>query len=163
MKKKINLNKFKDTFFSKNFIYIILGLLVIVAGVFLFLYNNFKEELIVDLDGYMLGVENLENIKSDEVELEKIKVVKVKGNDSIYKNGLNTYFDNSKKKKINIDYPLFANDGLAIVNYNESVNLLDSNLDRSVGEKNLVLSYGKKYDSRDYTQIDKESYLFCRR
>ena len=160
MKKKINLNKFKDTFFSKNFIYIILGLLVIVAGVFLFLYNNFKEELIVDLDGYMLGVENLENIKSDEVELEKIKVVKVKGNDSIYKNGLNTYFDNSKKKKINIDYPLFANDGLAIVNYNESVNLLDSNLDRSVGEKNLVLSYGKKYDSRDYTQIDKESYLF---
>ena len=37
---------------------------------------------------------------------------------------------------------------------------LDSELNRSVGEKNLVLSYGKKYDSRDYTQIDKESYLF---
>lgn len=160
MKKKIHLKKFKDTFASKYFIYIIIGLLIFAASIFLFLYNNFKETLIVDLDGYMLGVENLENLKSDEVELKTLDIVKVKGNDYIYQNGFKTYFDNSKKKKVNVDYPLFANDGLAIVNYNERVNLLDSDLQRVVGEKNLVLSYGKKYDSRDYTQMDQESYLF---
>lgn len=160
MKKKIHLKKFKDSFAVRNFLFIIGGLLAIAAIVFIFLYNNYKEDFIIDLDGYMIGVEDLNDIKSDKGELEKLNIVKVKGNDSIYKNTFNTYVDSSKKKVVNVDLPLFANDGLAIVNYNENVNLLDSELNRSVGEKNFVLSYGKKYDSRDYTQVDKESYLF---
>ena len=160
MKKKIHLKKFKDSFAARNFLFVIGGLLAVAAVIFIFLYNNFKEDFIIDLDGYMIGVEDLNDIKSEEVELKKLNVVKVKGNDSIYKNTFNTYVDNSKKKVVNVDLPLFANDGLAIVNYNENVNLLDSDLDRSVGEKSIVLSYGKKYDSRDYTQVDKESYLF---
>lgn len=160
MKKKIHLKKFKDSFAARNFLFVIGGLLAVAAVVFIFLYNNFKEDFIIDLDGYMIGVEDLNDIKSEEVELKKLNIVKVKGNDSIYKNTFDTYVDSSKKKIVNVDLPLFANDGLAIVNYNENVNLLDSELNRSVGEKNLVLSYGKKYDSRDYTQVDKESYLF---
>ena len=107
----------------------------------------------------MIGVEDLNDIKSEDFELKELDVVKVKGNDYIYKNSFDNYVD-SKKNKVNVGLPLFANDGLMIVNYNETVNLLDSELNRSVGEKNLILSYGKKYDSRDYTQIDQESYLF---
>lgn len=159
MKKAFHLKKFKDNFIIRNFVFIVMGLLVITAGIFIFLYNNYKEDFIIDLDGYMIGVDDLNDIKSDNFELEKLDVVKVKGNDYIYKNSFDTYVD-SKKNKVNIGLPLFANDGLMIVNYNETVNLLDSELNRSVGEKNLILSYGKKYDSRDYTQIDQESYLF---
>lgn len=160
MKKIFHLNKFKDSFAVRNFLFVIVGLLVIAAGIFIFLYNNYQEEFIIDLDGYMIGVEDLNNLKSDEIELEKIDVVKVKGNETIYKNSFDRYVNSSKKKQVNVDYPLFANDGLAIVNYNDSVNLLDTDLDRSIGEANSVLSYGKRYDSRDYTQVDKESYLF---
>lgn len=160
MKRKIHLKKFNNSFAVKNFLFVICGLLVVAAGIFIFLYNNYKEDFIVDIDGFMIGVEDINDIKSDEVELKKLNIVKVKGNDSIYKNNFDTYVDSTKKKKVNVDLPLFANNGLTIINYNETVNLLDSELNRSVGEKNLVLSYGKKYDSRDYTQIDKESYLF---
>ena len=137
------LKKFKDTFVAKNFLLVICGLLVVAAGIFLFLYNNYQEDFVVDLDGYMIGIKNLENIKSDEIEIEEFDVVKVKSNESIYKNTFNNYIEGSKNERVNVNYPLYVNDGLAIVNYNENVNLLDINFNRSVGYKNLVLSYGK--------------------
>ena len=153
------LNKFKDSFFVKYFIFIIMGLLGLAACIFLFLYTNYKEDFVIDLDGYMISTSTLEDIKSDDVSLEKISTVKVKSQDTIYKNKFNKYINGNKRKSVNINYPLYVNDGLTIVNYNESVNLLNTDLERSTGYRNLVLSYGKIYDGNDYTQIDKESYL----
>lgn len=160
MKRIRQLNKFKDTVFIKYFIFVIMGLLGVAACVFLFLYTNYEEDFVIDIDGYMIGTGTLEDLKSDEVKLEKISTVKVKSNDTIYKNSFNKYINGDKRKSVNINYPLYVNNGLAIINYNEKVNLIDKNLKRSTGYRNLILSYGKIYDGNDYTQIDQESYLF---
>ena len=78
MKDVLNIKKFKNSFAVKHYIFSIVGLLVIAASVFIFLYNNYKEFFVVDLDGYLIGVENLNDLKSDDEELQKLSIVKVK-------------------------------------------------------------------------------------
>lgn len=161
--KKINLNKFNSNFFTKNYLIVILSVVAVSLAIFIFLLNNYKEVLKVDIDGYMISTEGISSLKSEGVsedDIQKIEVVKLKTNDSIYKNTLNHYVNSDKKSNVDIEYPLFVDNGFAIINYNSNVNLISNSFERSLGYENLVLSYGKIYDSTDYTQIDKETYLF---
>ena len=152
---------------SKNLVHIkkipiVLGFILLTGIlIFLLLYNNYQEAFVIEIDGYMLGNDTIESIKSDEKDTEEIRVgtVPLKSQDSIYKNSFNNYVDNDKKNTVNVDYPLYVNKGLTIINYNENVNLIDSNFDRTTGYANLVLSYGKIYDGVNFTQIDQETYL----
>lgn len=161
-KKKNRLKQLKNSFLVKKLPIIIGTLLLTGILIFLIAYNSYQEAFKVDIDGYMIGSDSIEAIKNEEISKEEVKVgtVKLKSNDSVYKNTFDHYVDSEKKNTVNVDYPLYVNDGLTIINYNENINLLDTSFDRTTGYKNLVISYGKLYDNSNYTQIDKESYLF---
>ena len=71
----------------------------------------------------------------------------------------NLAVDDKKKTSVNVYYPLYVNNGLTIINYNESINLIDKNFNRITGYKDLIISYGKIYDNTDFSQLDQESYI----
>ncbi len=154
--------KIENTFMTKNFLLVVISIVLVVLATFLFLALTYKEVFIIDVDGYMLSNETIESLMDtdDETSGQKISVVKLKSNDSIYKNAFDHYVNDDKDKTVNVSYPLFVDNGFAIINYNGNVNLLNDKFERVVGYENLVLSYGHIYDGNDYTQVDQENYLF---
>lgn len=155
-----NIKKFDNNFFSKYSLVIVITIMSIILSFFLYLLFNYKSVYKLDIDGYMISKELTESLKSDEIsENTVINVVKMKSNDSIYKNSFDYYVNEDKKKQVNIDYPLFVDNGFALVNYNSNINLVDNDFERIVGQESLILSYGKIYDSVDYTQMDNEKYI----
>lgn len=162
MKKKKNVRRFKNSFLANKIPMIIAALLLITLLSFLIIYNSYEEAFVIDIDGYMIGNSNLDQLKIEKEpeEEEKITTVNVKSEEAIMKNSFNHYISNENRNTVNVNYPLYVNDGLTIVNYNDNINLLDSNFERTTGFSNLVLSYGKIYDNVSYTQLDQENYLF---
>lgn len=162
MKKKKNIRRFGNSFLANKIPMIIAALLLITLLSFLIIYNSYEEAFKIDIDGYMIGNSNLDQLKIEKEpeEEEKITTVNVKSEETIMKNSFNHYISNENRNTVNVNYPLYVNDGLTIVNYNDNINLLDSNFERTTGFSNLVLSYGKIYDNVSYTQLDQENYLF---
>ena len=160
-RKKVEVsNTDENTFLSEFFPVLIVCAIVVGFCVFYFIFNNFKEILKVDNDGYFLSSDTLilGSKKVNENE-DSIETVLVNENDVVYKNTFNHFVEGNKKTTVNIEYPLFINDGLSIKNYNSNVNLINDKFDRSTGYEGLVFSYGKAFDSFDYTQIDQEKYI----
>lgn len=149
-----------SSFMSEIFPIVIVICLLIGFGVFYYLFNTYKEVLIVDNDGYFINTDTLVlGSKKTENDADIVNFVKVKENDLIYKNALNHYVDNTKEETVNIQYPLFIDNGLSFINYNEEINLINNEFERNTGYSNLVMSYGRVFDVFDYTQIDQEKYL----
>ena len=148
------------SFMSEIFPVVIIACIFVVFGIFYFLFNTYKETLVVDSDGFFLNTGTLIlGSKKTENDTNSLDFVAVKENDIIYKNALNHYVDNSKEETVNIQYPLFIDNGLSFINYNEDINLINHEFERSTGYSGLVLSYGRAFDLFDYTQIDQEKYL----
>jgi len=154
--------KEENTFTSSSFPIIVIGIIGIFLFVFLTLFNTFEEVLLTDASGYLISGDT-ENVllgnKRKEDSTILIKIVNVEENEIIYKTPLNKYFGSDKKSSVNIKYPLFTNNGLSIINYNENINIINTKFERQSGYQNMVFSYGKAYDTYGYEQIDKESYL----
>ena len=153
-------NKYKDSILFKFIPVVIIGIIIIYFVLFNMLFKKYETVIMIENNGYMLeGTANIENIKNKDNKDNNINTVEVKEYNYIYKNALNHYVDNSLKKTINVNYPLFINDGLSIVNYNENTNLIDTNLNRLESLSNIVLSYGSLYNLNDFSLADQEKYL----
>ena len=155
MKKRKNSKRFKNSFLANKIPVIIAALLLITLLSFLIIYNNYKEVFVIDIDGYMIGSSNLDTIKQEKApeEVENITTVEVKREESIMKNSFDHYIANENRNTVNVNYPLYVNDGLTIINYNDNINLLSTDFERTTG-------FSKIYDNVSYTQLDQESYLF---
>jgi hypothetical protein len=153
-------DKIENTFTSSTFPIIVIAIIGVFLLVFLYLFDTYEETFIIDADGFMISGE-IDNILlgSKRKDKSNIKIENVKENEIVYKTPLNKYLIDDKKTSININYPLFINDGISIINYNESINLFDINLERTLGYKNQIFSYGKSYDTYGNEQIDNEKYI----
>lgn len=154
-------DKIENTFLSSAFPIIVIAILLVVFGVFYYLFNNYKRVIMLDNDGFFITNDNksllLGSKKKDDNKI--INTVFVKENETIYQTAFKYTVENNRKKEVNLIYPLFINNGLTIINYNENVNLINNNFERIVGYDGLILTYGKAYDRNEYVQIDKENYL----
>lgn len=157
-KKVVQENTDEHSFMSEVFPVVIICAVIFGFIVFYLLFNKYQKIMVVGNDGYFLNTSTLILGSKKNNDDNSLSTVDVKESDLIYKNSINYLVDNSKEK-VNIQYPLFFNDGLSIINYHDDVNLINDKFERSTGYKGLVLSYGKAYDEIDYTQIDKEHYL----
>ena len=160
--KKFKLNKYKDSKLDKIIPVFIVLIFIFLVFLFNYLFNTYSLVMVVDDKGYFLNSDTLpDNLKSNNYDkaVDKLKIAKIDENDYIYKTPLNHYVDNSKKAKVNISYPLFINDGLAIVNYNEKTNLISTDLKRLTGLDNVALSYGSVYDLVSFVSLESEKYI----
>lgn len=153
-------DKIENTFTSSTFPIIVIAIIGVFLLVFLYLFDTYEETFTIDADGFMISGE-IDNILLGSKRKDKtdIKIEKVKENDVVYKTPLNKYLTDDKKTSININYPLFINNGISIINYNENINLFDIKLERTLGYKNQIFSYGKSYDTYGNEQIDNEKYI----
>ena len=160
--KKDKTKKFKNNKLINFFPLIIIVIIAIVLFFLYYIFNTYNEALLIENDGFFAQssavVNTLSSGKKEDVN-SKVGTVSVKENDYIYSTPLNYYVDNNKKNKVDIYYPLFTNDGLSIINYNDEINLINKDFGRIIGYKELVFSYGRAYEMQNYTQIDNEKYL----
>ena len=146
--KKVNKNNLTKSQYMKFFPLILVIAVISLIYIFNYLFNTYNPYIIVENEGFMLGNNQLANILNKE-DIRKydnnLNTVDMHEANYIYKMALNR-FANKDKEAIDISYPLFINDGLSIVNYNEDTNLINSNLKRTLGGANQVFSYGKAYE-----------------
>ena len=140
----------ESSLLSNIFPLLIIGIFIGIFGLLYYLLFNYEEVQIVDGNGFFLNINDslLMGNKKNPNSNNKLEVTQAKENDIIYKNKLNYYFINERKNSINYNYPLFSNDGLSIINYNENTNLIDSTFERSEG-----------YSTFDFKNIDNNNYL----
>ena len=120
--------------------------------VFNYLFNTYNPYIMVDNNGFMLTKNELASFlnKEDIARYDNsLKTVEVHENEYIYQMALGRYA-NENKEIVDIEYPLFINEGLSIVNYNEKTNLINKNLKRSMGNSKQVFSYGRMYELNNY-------------
>ena len=160
--KKLKMNKFKDSKLVKVLPVFIVAIFIFVIFLFNYLFNTYSFVMVVEEKGYFLSSdsapESLRNNNYDKAE-DKLKVAEIEQNEYIYKTPLNHYVDNSRSSTINMSYPLFINDGLAIINYNDNTNLVSTDLKRLTGLNNVVFSYGSVYDPVTYVSLDGDKYI----
>lgn len=158
---KVSKNALAKSQYMKFFPVVLVVAIAVFIYVFNYFFNTYNPYIIIENEGFMLGNNQLTNIlnKEDITSYDNnLSTVDMHEANPVYKNALNKY-TNKDKEAIDISYPLFINDGLSIVNYNENVNLINSNLRRSIGGANQVFSYGRAYELNNYEPIDNTSYI----
>ena len=129
--------------------------------VFNYLFNTYNPYIMVENNGFMLSKNELASFlnKEDIARYDNsLKTVEVHENEYIYQMALGRYA-NEEKEIVDVEYPLFINEGLSIVNYNDKTNLINKNLRRSMGSSKQVFSYGRMYELNNYEPIDDDNYL----
>lgn len=154
--------KYRNSLFVRFAPITILVILLIGVFVFKFVFMKYDEYLVITDNGFFVSEnDSIDLLPTSDIENldNNMSTVDMKINDRVYKNRLGKYTDNSMKNNLEIEYPLFVNDGTTIINYNEDTNLIDNTLTRSMGIENSVLSYGKLYDFRNYELMDTQNYV----
>ena len=160
----------KDTEFdsmkaNSSLIFILLFIFVGVVILLYFLYFRFKPFQIIEYSGYAVSgnklTENLLNKKFND-ENDVIKAVKIEEQDMIYKRLNSYYVGKEHMSNINLDYPIYINNNLALFNLSEDVTLITKNFLSIQGHPNFTLTSGIKYNLNDLTRADFNDYIFLK-
>ena len=169
-KRKQNSSKKIKRLNTKNMpIFILIGLIAMVIIVTL-IYNIFLKyspEQIITYRGYALEGKTLaESLKSEEIENIKpyIDLVEVGENSLLYKK-LNSYYIGEKaeeRKEIDINYPMYINEGNTIWNLSQNTKLITVNYEEVEGYPEFMLTDGVMYNGIDLTRADGNKYIFLK-
>jgi hypothetical protein len=162
MRNKKNLNKIisdKPIFFVALFNFFIIILLVIYI-----IYLRFVPYTTLEYDGYAVsGKEIVNSILSDDFDNNgNIKALKVSDQDEIYQNLKSYYVGASKKDNINLDYPIYVNDSLAVYNLSSNVKLITDDFDEVIGYSGFTLTSGALYNSSTRLRADYYDYMLMK-
>ena len=160
-KRKVNKDVLAKSQYMKFFPFVLVITVIGFMHVFNYFFNTYNPYIMIENEGFMLGNNQLANIlnKEDITNFDNnLNTVDMHEANYVYKMALNKY-TNEDKKPVDISYPMFINDGLSIVNYNENTNLINTNLRRTLGSANQVFSYGRAYELNNYEPIDNVSYI----
>ena len=164
MKKKFNFKKIKIKNFPR-FILIatILLIIILIASYYIFMY--YSPKTVIQYGGYGVEpktiAENLKNGNEEKIE-EIIEMVKVEEQDILFKK-LNTYFiGGAKKRKIDINYPIYINDNQALLNLGENTKLITVNYEEVEGYPDFTIAGGIMYNGDDLTRADENEYIFLK-
>lgn len=146
---------------KKQYVFALVALVVFCAC--LFFLTHFSKASILSTEGYFVSNEKIEEVLlSEDKKLKSgnIKLEKVSYNDSFYVNLNKLYVGEEKKTSVNDNYPIFSNDGKAIVNLNDKAKLINNKFEFFASYENFTLTGGKLYNYGDSEQADYEDYLF---
>ena len=108
---------------------IVISSFLLIICLFLFFITHFFSSSLIAQDGYYVSGNALEKeLMSDKrsVKTSNIILSKMKKEDNIYQNVGKYYVGNDHyKKEVNVRYPIFTNNGLAIVNLSSNNKLLN--------------------------------------
>ena len=143
--------------------YLIAVAILLVFCLLMFFVTHFSPSTVLSTEGYFVSGEEIEEVLLTDKKIAKsknIKLEKVTYEDNFYNNLDNLYVGEEERRIVNNNYPVFSNDGVAIVNINEKSKLVNNKFEYLEGYENFTLTGGKLYNYGDLEQADFEDYLF---
>ena len=138
-------------------------IILIVFCTFLFFLTRFSSATILATEGYFISEDIIDEVLfSDKknVKTGNIKLEKVSYDDPFYTNLGKLYVGEEKKILVNDVYPVFSNNGSAIVNLDSKAKLINDKFEFFDSYENFTLTDGKLYNYGDSVQADYENYMF---
>ena len=146
------------------FFVVALNLLIVVLLAIYIIYLRFIPYTIIDYDGYAVsGKDIASNLLDTTFNSDKnIKALKVNEQDEIYENLRVFYLGASKQNNINLDYPIYVNDSLAIYNLSSDVTLITDDFQEKEGYFGFTLASGALYNSSSLQRADYFDYILMK-
>lgn len=141
--------------------YIAIAILLVIC-LLLFLLTHFSNATILSTEGYFVTGDKIEEVLLSDKKVLKsknVKLEKVTYEDKFYNNLGNLYVGEEKKTEVNSNYPIYSNEGVAIVNINEKSKLINDKFEYFESYENFTLTGGKLYNYGDLEQADYENYI----
>ena len=172
LKKAINNvgEKIGNSKIVKNPVFLVIGLIVLVAIIILiyFIFLKYSPIMNFKYGGYAVsGKEITENLLGSSGDEENganknIELTKIEEQGTIFKK-LNSFFVGDKNKtEINLEYPIYINENSAIYNLSEETTLISKDFEEISGYPNLSISEGKVYDGNNLERADGKEYIFVK-
>ena len=106
----------------------------------------------------------VENLKSsDKSKLGTILGLNCCARDDLIYKKLNSYYiGEDDKKEIDINYPIYINEGNALLNLGKNTKLITVNYEKVEGYPDFMMADGVMYNGADITRADGNKYLFLK-
>ena len=142
----------------------IITVFVIVLCLMLLFITRFYTSNLFPQDGYFVTGNTIEkNLMSNYTRKssKQVELVKMSSEDTMYSNLGRVYVGNDDHKtEVNTKYPIYTNNGLAIVNTNARNKLINSRFEQFDTYENFTLTDAKIYNYSEFEQSDYEEYYF---
>ncbi len=166
-KQKLRNNKIKGRNTKNMPMFILIGLIamIIIIAVIYYVFLRYSPEQIITYSGYAIeGKTMAENLKSSEISnIEQyLNLVEVKENDLLYKRLNSYYIGEDDKKEVDINYPMYINEGNTVWNLSQNTKLITVNYEEVEGYPEFMLTGGVMYNGGDLTRADGNQYLFIK-
>ena len=166
-KQKLRNNKIKGRNTKNMPMFILIGLIamIVIIAVIYYVFLRYSPEQIITYSGYAIeGKTMAENLKSSEISnIEQyLNLVEVKENDLLYKRLNSYYIGEDDKKEVDINYPMYINEGNTIFNISKNTKLITVNYEEVEGYPEFMLTGGVMYNGGDLTRADGNQYIFLK-
>ena len=148
-------------------VFILVGIVVmlIILVVIYYIFLRYSPEQIITYSGYAIeGKEMVESLKSSDKSKQApyLGLIAVQENDLLYKRLNSYYIGEDDKKEIDINYPIYINEGNALLNLGKNTKLITVNYEEVEGYPDFMMADGVMYNGADITRADGNKYLFLK-
>ena len=167
-KSNIDLNNKNRRINTKNLpTFILIGLIImlIIIAIIYYVFLRYAPEMIITYSGYAVeGKTMVENLKNSDVSNVNpyLGLVEVHENDLLYKRLNSYYIGEDDKKEIDINYPIYINEGNALLNIGPTTRLITVNYEEVEGYPDFMMTDGVMYNGADITRADGNKYIFLK-
>ena len=148
-----------------TFILIGLILMIIIIAIIYYVFLRYAPEQIITYSGYAIEGQALaDNLKNSDVSNVKpyLDLVEIQENDLLYKRLNSYYVGEDDKKEIDINYPIYINEGNALLNIGKNTKLITVNYEEVEGYPEFMMTDGVMYNGADLTRADGNKYIFLK-
>ena len=147
--------------------FILIGLIImlIIIAIIYYVFLRYAPEMIITYSGYAVeGKSMVENLKNSDVSNVNpyLDLVEVHENDLLYKRLNSYYIGEDDKKEIDINYPIYINEGNALLNIGPTTRLITVNYEEVEGYPDFMMTDGVMYNGADITRADGNKYIFLK-
>ena len=149
---------------SPVFLIALFNFLIIILIAIYFIYLRFVPYKTITYDGYAVsGKDLVNNLLNPSFDVDQsIDALEVKDQDEIYQNLKSYYVGAAKEKNINLNYPIYVNDKLALYNLSKDMKLITSDLKIVDGYEGCTLTSGALYDEHTMERADYNDYILMK-
>lgn len=162
MAKKAKFRKNKKM--TPMFFVALFNFLIIILLVTYIIYLRFIPYTTLEYDGYAVsGKDIANNLLNTNFDVDhSVKALQVKDQDSIYENLSSYYLGASKQDNINLNYPIFVNNSLALYNLSSDVTLITDDFQEIPGYAGITLTSGALYNTSTMQRADYYDYILMK-
>ena len=139
--------------------------MLIIIAIIYYVFLRYAPEMMITYSGYAVeGKTMVENLKNSDVSNVNpyLGLVEVHENDLLYKRLNSYYIGEDDKKEIDINYPIYINEGNALLNIGPTTRLITVNYEEVEGYPDFMMTDGVMYNGADITRADGNKYIFLK-